>query len=150
MKRLLLITLLALVSSAPTLAQSKAEREILKLNKEYEEAIARRDASAHERLLADDYTYTPDNGNIMGREEHMNFTKKVVWSSSRSAAKTCACASTVTLSSSPGFSLRRAGYAARSPQGEESGTSASTSSGAACSIRLTSAGVADCGAGSGG
>ena len=75
MKRLLLITLLAIISSAPLLAQSDAEREVLKLNKEYEEAIARRDATVHERLLAHDYTYSPGNGNIMGREDHMSFTK---------------------------------------------------------------------------
>jgi len=75
MKRLLLITLLAIISSVPALAQSDAERDVLKLNKEYEEAIARRDATVHERLLAHDYTYSPGNGNIMGREEHMNFTK---------------------------------------------------------------------------
>jgi len=75
MKRLLLITLLAIVSSASALAQSDAEREVLKLNREYEEAIARRDASVHERLFAADYTYTPGNGNFMDRAEHMNFTK---------------------------------------------------------------------------
>ena len=75
MKRLLFITLLTIVSSAPALAQSKAEREVLKLNKEYEEGIARRDASVHERLFAADYTYTPGNGNFMDRVEHMNFTK---------------------------------------------------------------------------
>lgn len=75
MERLLLVTVLAIVSSAPTLTQSDAEREILKLNKEYEEAIARSDASVHERLFADDYTYTPGNGNFMGRAEHMSFTK---------------------------------------------------------------------------
>jgi uncharacterized protein (TIGR02246 family) len=75
MKRLILIALLAIISSAPALAQSGAEREVLKLNKEYEEAIARRDATVHERLLAHDYTYTPGNGNIMGRAEHMSFTK---------------------------------------------------------------------------
>jgi uncharacterized protein (TIGR02246 family) len=46
----------------------------LKLNKEYE-AIAARDASVHERLFADDYTYTPGNGNFMGRAEHIKFTK---------------------------------------------------------------------------
>jgi len=74
-KRPILIALLSIVSAAPALAQSKAEREVLKLNKEYEEAIARRDASVHERLFAADYTYTPGNGNIMGREEHMSFTK---------------------------------------------------------------------------
>ncbi|MCA1600707.1 MAG: nuclear transport factor 2 family protein [Acidobacteria bacterium] len=75
MKRLLLIALLAIVSSAPALAQSGTERKVLKLYKEYEEAIARRDASVHERLFADDYTYTPGNGNFMGRTEHMKFTK---------------------------------------------------------------------------
>jgi uncharacterized protein (TIGR02246 family) len=74
-KRPILIALLSIVSAAPALAQSKAEREVLKLNKEYQEAIARRDASVHERLFAADYTYTPGNGNIMGREEHMSFTK---------------------------------------------------------------------------
>ena len=75
MKRLLLITLLAIISSVPSLAQSDAEREVLKLNKEYEEAIARRDATVHDRLLTHDYTYTPGNGKIMGREDHMSFTK---------------------------------------------------------------------------
>jgi len=74
-KRPILIALLSIVSAAPALAQLKAEREVLKLNKEYQEAIARRDASVHERLFAADYTYTPGNGNIMGREEHMSFTK---------------------------------------------------------------------------
>ena len=75
MKKLLFIMILAVVSSTPTLAQSDAEREVLKLTKEYEGGIARRDASVHERLFADDYTYTPGNGKFMGREEHMQFTK---------------------------------------------------------------------------
>ena len=75
MKRVLLIAVVAFVSSPLALAQSKAERQILKLNKEYEEAIARRDASVHERLFAADYTYTPGNGNFMDRAEHMEFTK---------------------------------------------------------------------------
>lgn len=43
--RLILIALLAIISSAPALAQSDAEREVLKLNKEYEEIVrARGDA----------------------------------------------------------------------------------------------------------
>ncbi len=57
-------------------AQEKAKQEVLKLTTEYSEAIARRDASVHNRLFAEDYTYTPGNGNFMGREEHMNFAKK--------------------------------------------------------------------------
>ena len=75
MKQILFVTLLAIVLSIQTLAQSKAEREVLKLNKEYEDAIARRDPSVHERLFAPDYTYTPGNGNFMDRVEHMKFTK---------------------------------------------------------------------------
>ena len=74
-KRLILIALLSIVSSATALAQSNVESEVLKINNEYEEAIARRDATVHERLFAADYTYTPGNGNIMGREDHMSFTK---------------------------------------------------------------------------
>ncbi len=75
MKKLLLIMLMTFVSSAPTLARLDDERAVLKLNQEYEEATARRDASVHERLFADDYTYTPGNGNFMGKAEHINFTK---------------------------------------------------------------------------
>ncbi|HEY0667384.1 MAG TPA: nuclear transport factor 2 family protein [Sphingobacteriaceae bacterium] len=59
-------------------AQSDDYLEISKLSQEYADAIARRDASVHERLFASDYTYTPGNGNIMDREEHMNFTKSGV------------------------------------------------------------------------
>ena len=73
--KLLLITLLTVISSASALAQSNAGREVLKLYKEYEDAISRRDATVHERLFAPDYTYTPGNGNFMDRTEHMNFTK---------------------------------------------------------------------------
>src|SRR5688572_13031107 len=102
MKRLLLIALLAIISSAPSLAQSDAERDVLKLNKEYEEAIARRDATVHERLLAHDYTYTPGNGKIMGREDHMSFLNRASWRSSRYVARTCACVSTATRPSLPG------------------------------------------------
>ena len=75
MKKLLFIMMLAVVSFTPALAQSDAEREVLKLTKEYQGGIGRRDASVHERLFADDYTYTPGNGKFMGREEHMQFTK---------------------------------------------------------------------------
>src|SRR6476661_1899033 len=73
---LILVVLATIVPSVPTYAQSKAANHILKLTKEYSEAIARRDASVHERLFAHDYSYTHDKGNFMGREEHINFTKK--------------------------------------------------------------------------
>ena len=56
-------------------AQSPAARDVLALQKEYEGAIERRDASVHERLFADDYTYTPGNGPFMDRAGHMAFTR---------------------------------------------------------------------------
>ena len=76
---LILITQIRLFS-VPVFGQqstrnSSAANHVLKLTIEYSEAIARRDASVHERLFAHDYTYTHGGGNIMGREEHMNFTK---------------------------------------------------------------------------
>ncbi len=48
---------------------------IVAIFKEYSEAIERWDTTVHDRLFALDYTYTPGNGNLMGRDEHMNFTK---------------------------------------------------------------------------
>jgi uncharacterized protein (TIGR02246 family) len=65
--------LVMLLSTMP--AQPSPEREVLALQKEYESAIERRDASVHERLFADDYTYTPGNGAFMDRLSHMAFTR---------------------------------------------------------------------------
>ncbi len=73
--KLLLITILIVISSTSAIAQSNAGREVLKLYREYEDAISRRDATVHERLFAPDYTYTPGNGNFMDRTEHIKFTK---------------------------------------------------------------------------
>ena len=66
---------ISIVSLSAVSAQSTPEREVLALQKEYESAIERRDASVHERLFADDYTYTPGNGAFMDRERHMAFTR---------------------------------------------------------------------------
>lgn len=75
MKNFISLFIMFLVSFIAS-AQEKAKQEVLKLTTEYSEAIARRDASVHNRLFAEDYTFTPGNGNFIGREEHMNFTKK--------------------------------------------------------------------------
>ncbi len=74
-KNFISLSIMLLVSFIVS-AQEKAKQEVLKLTTEYSEAIARRDASVHNRLFAEDYTSTPGNGNFMGREEHMNFAKK--------------------------------------------------------------------------
>lgn len=79
MNGLLLWVLLASAAQITAPApQSEAGREIARLTEEYEDGIRRRDATVHERLFAEDYTYTPGNGNFMKRADHMAFTKSGV------------------------------------------------------------------------
>src|SRR5688500_10556836 len=68
------LVLVAFLIGAVPAPQSESERDILKLTAEYEDGIRRRDVTVHERLFADDYTYTPGNGNFMKRAGHMAFT----------------------------------------------------------------------------
>ena len=75
MKYFISFSILLFVSFTAS-SQSNAKQSVLKLTTEYSEAIARRDASVHNHLFAEDYTYTPGNGNFMSREDHMNFTNK--------------------------------------------------------------------------
>jgi uncharacterized protein (TIGR02246 family) len=75
MKAVLVIALLTTATAVVlAISQSDAQRDVLKLTAEYEDAIRRRDPSVHERLFAEDYTYTPGNGNFMNRKGHMAFT----------------------------------------------------------------------------
>lgn len=75
MKAFIVFALLTAATSVVLPAvQSESERDILRLTNEYEDGIRRRDASVHQRLFADDYTYTPGNGNFMNRTAHMAFT----------------------------------------------------------------------------
>jgi uncharacterized protein (TIGR02246 family) len=79
MKALIVFALLA--AAAPVTlsnAQSEDERDVARVTTEYEDAIRQRDASTHERLFAEDYTYTPGNGNFMNRKAHMAFTRSGV------------------------------------------------------------------------
>ena len=76
----LIALLLELGLVAPVIAgQSDAESDVLKLHKEYEAAIARQDASVLERLLADDYTYTPSTGGFMDKARVVTTTKSGVF-----------------------------------------------------------------------
>jgi uncharacterized protein (TIGR02246 family) len=69
------VILVFLVACATPLSESSTqEREIATLVEQYEDGIRNRDASVHERLFAPDYTYTPGNGALMGRTDHMAFT----------------------------------------------------------------------------
>jgi len=75
MKRVAATAVVSMMLLSTMSAQSTSERDVLALQKEYESAIERRDASVHERLFADDYTYTPGNGAFMDRASHMAFTR---------------------------------------------------------------------------
>ena len=75
MKNLAATAAVLMVLLSTMFAQPAPERDVLALQKEYESAIERRDASVHERLFADDYTYTPGNGAFMDRTSHMAFTR---------------------------------------------------------------------------
>jgi uncharacterized protein (TIGR02246 family) len=68
-----LATVLLVLLQVPAAATDA--QQVTALVREYEGAMTRRDASVHERLFAEDYTYTPGNGAFMGREEHMKFTR---------------------------------------------------------------------------
>jgi hypothetical protein len=72
---LVVVPLLVLGSATVISAQSNAEQDVLRLHKEYESGLARRDASAFERLLADDYTYTPANGRVVDKASQIAFTR---------------------------------------------------------------------------
>ncbi len=80
MKRILVIAVLLIAAAAPASAQtmdkkadqnSKAEQEVLKVNKEYDEAIVRQDAAFYDRILADDYVYTNSDGKLVDKAQEM-------------------------------------------------------------------------------
>ena len=52
-----------------------AEQEVLKVNKEYGEAIVRRDAEAYDRFLGDDYIFTNPAGEVADKARMMKELK---------------------------------------------------------------------------
>jgi ketosteroid isomerase-like protein len=71
MKRVLIAAALALVASLPLASsaqtqakQSKAEREILALNREWADAMVRGDRAALERIFSDDLVVTSGDGTL--------------------------------------------------------------------------------------
>lgn len=80
MKRILTVAVSAIVITLLVVSQStnssanqtsQAEQEVLKLNKEYDEAIVRRDAAAFDRLMADDFSYTSSDGEVVTKAQEM-------------------------------------------------------------------------------
>ena len=68
-----LITALAALAFAQTM--TKAEMEVLKINKEYDMAVVKNDVQALERILADDYIYTDTDGSIYNKMQDLEIAK---------------------------------------------------------------------------
>jgi ketosteroid isomerase-like protein len=80
MKKTLLILVIMLAASPLAFGQtanrnSKAEREVAKVNEEYDEAIVRRDAGAYERILADDFIFTNFDGEVSNKTQELEKIK---------------------------------------------------------------------------
>jgi ketosteroid isomerase-like protein len=84
MKIVFLLATLMIVSAALASGQTvnnrqarnhQAEKEVLKVNKEYGDAIVRGDLSAYDRIVADDYIHTGSNGGVVGKAQQMEEMK---------------------------------------------------------------------------
>ena len=72
MKHILALVVLAGVALSPATGQtrnSKAERELLKLQREWLDAYQKHDAAALERIEADDFTLTEADGQVTTKPE---------------------------------------------------------------------------------
>jgi ketosteroid isomerase-like protein len=87
MKKILAITTVILILAAAALAQeSRDEREVLKVNQAYDEAVLKKDAEALEKLLADDYVMTSPTGAVLSKAQKMERfrTRDIQWEFGRS------------------------------------------------------------------
>lgn len=76
MRKLFVTTLLAGAFSTALFAQTKEEKEVLKVNEAYEAAMAKGDYDAQEKMLSPNYvTYLPD-GSLEGRAQVAEYFKK--------------------------------------------------------------------------
>lgn len=73
MKRKLAMMAVAFAIAAPTFAQSQgaAERDVLKVNSEYSEALIRADVAALGRLVADDFISTTPTGEVFDKAQSL-------------------------------------------------------------------------------
>ena len=55
---------------------SKAEREVLAANEEYDKAIVARDAAAYQRILGDDFIFTSFNGTVSNKAQELEKVKQ--------------------------------------------------------------------------
>ena len=67
--------LLAMAPVAFTQTPDKTIQELLKVNREYDEALVRGDISALERVYADEFIYTTPDGDVRDKAQQLAFTR---------------------------------------------------------------------------
>ena len=67
--------LLTIVSVAFGQTSKKTEQELLKINREYDEALLRGDAIVLERLYSEEFVYTTPDGEVRDKAQQLAFTK---------------------------------------------------------------------------
>ncbi|MET0752519.1 MAG: nuclear transport factor 2 family protein [Pyrinomonadaceae bacterium] len=76
MKRIIIFTILLLIAAATNaFAQTKLEREFIERHRAEEQAEAKRDAAALERLFADDFVFIAANGAIYDKKKFIDEIK---------------------------------------------------------------------------
>jgi ketosteroid isomerase-like protein len=83
--KIILAAALLLVACSPAAAvqtksrtpdrNSRAERALLRTNREYDEALVRGDAGALERIYADEFVYTTFDGEVRDKAQQIAFTR---------------------------------------------------------------------------
>ncbi|HEY0427123.1 MAG TPA: nuclear transport factor 2 family protein [Pyrinomonadaceae bacterium] len=79
MKRIIIVAILLLLGAANVTAQSKTdksvERELLRLHRAEDEAEAKKDTNALERLFSDDFLFVAANGAIYDKKKFLGEIK---------------------------------------------------------------------------
>lgn len=77
MKKLLAIATLTIILTGLTFAQNgKDEQELLKIHTSLDQAFMKKDATAFERILADDFVFSGVTGNMLNRAETLEDLRK--------------------------------------------------------------------------
>lgn len=78
MKRILVVAVLVIAASSLTFGQKKdksnkqsgnAEQALMQIEREWSEAVVKRDVAILERLYADEYTFTDHDGRVLNRAQ---------------------------------------------------------------------------------
>jgi hypothetical protein len=76
MKRIIILTIALLLAAATnSFAQSKLEQEFIERHRAEEEAEAKRDVAALERLFADDFIFVAANGALYDKKKFIDEIK---------------------------------------------------------------------------